>query len=153
MLVQVGTFDFDFAGFEPRSFCDFGPGIPREGKRIDRIGHYRATDAEVVFANGVTDSISSIVTGLVTAPEFRRARSIESMSKCIAPIGRANSRSIIVFPAAGSPAKMTSLAAAFRAYRPAVWGCQRCVDSTSPERSRRLYAQGPWNSCPRARSK
>ena len=34
---------------------------PRAGKRIDRIGHYAASDAEVVLGNRVTDEISNIV--------------------------------------------------------------------------------------------
>ena len=61
MLVQVGTYDFDFDGVSARSFRDFDPGIPPAGKRIDRIGHHGASDAEVVLGNRVTDAISNIV--------------------------------------------------------------------------------------------
>jgi hypothetical protein len=61
MFVQIGTFDFDFDGVDARSFRDFDPGIPRAGKGIDRIGHYGASDAEVVLGNRVTDAISNIV--------------------------------------------------------------------------------------------
>jgi hypothetical protein len=61
MFVQVGTFDFDFDGVDARSFRDFDPSIPGADKRIDRIGHYGASDAEVVLGNGVTDAISNIV--------------------------------------------------------------------------------------------
>lgn len=117
MFGNIGARNFDFYGGHPCPVRDFDPCIAGCGQRINRIRYHRPTHHEVIRGDGVATRYPASSRERPSIAERRIACSIESIRRCTAPILRANSRAIVVFPVPGNPPKIMSMLNTVEDYR------------------------------------